>query len=144
MSAYTRPISLRWADFDANFHLRHSAYYDFGATMRLEFLIENGLSYELMQREHFGPILFREEAIFKREVRPGDQVFINLLVSKLRRDYARFSFRHEVTNADGTLCTVLNVDGAWMNTQQRKLIVPSALAAQMMENAPKSEDFEWV
>lgn len=144
MSEFLLPISLRWADFDANFHLRHSVYYDFGATARLEFLSKYGLNYELMQAEHFGPVLFREECVFRREVRPGDQISINLLLTKLRRDFSRFSFRHEITRTDGTLCAIINVDGAWMDTNLRKLAVPPTLIASVLDSLPKSEDFEWV
>lgn len=143
MTDSKRPVALRWADFDANFHLRHSVYYDFGASARLEYLGQCGLSYEMMQAGHFGPILFREEAIFRREVRMGDQIYINMLVTKLRRDYARFSFRHEITREDGTVCAVLNVDGAWIDTELRKLMVPSANLGHIMESLPKSADFEW-
>jgi acyl-CoA thioester hydrolase len=138
------PVSLRWADFDPNFHLRHSVYYDFGATARVEFLAAHGISTKLMLEQHFGPILFREEAIFRKEVRPGESLFINVLVTKLRRDSSRFSFRHELTRADGTICAVMNVDGAWLDTQLRKLTAPPPFVAEAMENAAKSEDFEWV
>lgn len=137
------PIVLRWSDFDANMHLRHSAYYDFGATSRLDFFNEQGLTYELMLREHIGPILFREEAIFKREVRPGDKLFIDIQVTKLRSDYSRFSFRHQIIREDGTLCAVMHVDGAWIDTERRKLTVPPESVVKTLENAPKSADFEW-
>ncbi len=136
-------ISLRWSDFDANMHLRHSAYYDFGATARLDFFNAQGLSYALMQEVNIGPILFREEALFKREVRLGDELSINILVTKLRRDYSRFSFRHEITREDGTLCAILNVDGAWLDTKLRKLTLPPESVVKSMENALKSEDFAW-
>lgn len=138
------PVTLRWADFDPNFHLRHSVYYDFGAAARVEFLAAQGISYKLMTEQHFGPILFREEAIFKKEVRPGDALFINVLVTKMRRDASRFSFRHELARADGTLCAVMNVDGAWLDTRLRKLTAPPPIVAELMENAPKAEDFEWM
>ncbi len=137
-------ISLRWSDFDANMHLRHSAYYDFGATSRLDFFNAQGLTYELMQELHIGPILFREEALFKREVRLGDKLFINILVTKLRRDYSRFSFRHEITRDEGTLCAIMNVDGAWLDTKLRKLTLPPESVVKSMEDALRSEDFEWV
>lgn len=143
MSNNSLAMPLRWADFDANFHLRHSVYYDFGATARLEFLKQCGLTYERMQAEHFGPVLFREECIFRREVRPGDEVSIDLLVTKLRTDFSRFSFRHHITRADGTLCAVLNIDGAWIDTLARKLAVPPAIVGSLVETLPKSEDFAW-
>ena len=138
------PVSLRWADLDPNFHLRHSVYYDFAATARVEFLAAQGISTQLMIEQHFGPILFREEAIFRKEVRPGDALFINVLVTKLRRDSSRFSFRHELTRADGTLCAVMNVDGAWIDTRLRKLTAPPSLVAELMEQAERAEDFEWI
>jgi acyl-CoA thioester hydrolase len=138
------PMPLRWADFDANSHLRHSVYYDFGATVRLEFLSKYGLTYELMQAGHFGPVLFREEATFRREVRFGDVIFINMLLTKLRRDFSRYSFRHEITRADGTLCTVMHVDGAWINTDLRKITIPPFIIGDVFDALPKSEDFEWI
>ncbi len=144
MNVFQRPVSLRWADLDPNYHVRHSVYYDWGATLRLEFLSAYGLSYSAMQELHFGPILFREEAIFKREIRPGDQLMMNVLVTKLRRDYSRFSFRHELIRDDGTLCALLHVDGAWIDTQLRKLTIPPAVVAQMAESGPKAADFEWI
>ena len=112
--------------------------------LRVEFLAAHGISTKLMIEQHFGPILFREEAIFRKEVRPGENLFINVLVTKLRRDSSRFSFRHELTRADGTLCAVMNVDGAWLDTQLRKLTAPPPFVAEAMENAAKSEDFEWI
>ncbi|MBL7808615.1 MAG: thioesterase family protein [Saprospiraceae bacterium] len=136
-------MPLRWADFDANFHLRHSVYYDFAATARLEFMGKGGLSYEAMKEHHFGPVLFREECVFKREVRPDDQVYINLVVTRLRKDYSRFSFRHEITKADGTICAILNIDGAWMDTNLRKLIAPPDFVATLFQTLPKSDDFQW-
>ena len=138
------PVFLRWADLDPNFHLRHSVYYDFAATARVEFLAAHGVSTKLMIEQHFGPILFREEAIFRKEVRPGDSLFINVLVTKMRRDASRFSFRHELTRADGALCAIMNVDGAWIDSQLRKLTVPPAFVAEAMEDAQKSADFEWI
>jgi len=144
MTEFKRPVSLRWADLDPNFHLRHSVYYDFGATARMEFLAANGLSIGVMEQHHVGPILFREEAVFRREIRYGDALFINLLVTKLRRDYSRFSFRHDITLADGTLCAVMQVDGAWIDTKLRKLTVPPAVAVEMFDGAVRAGDFEWV
>lgn len=144
MNDFTLPISLRWADFDPNFHLRHSVYYDFGATARLEFLKKYGLDYEHMETEQYGPVLFREEAVFRREVRPGDQIFINLVVTKMRRDFSRFSFRHEITRDDGTLCAVMNIDGAWIDTKLRKLTLPPEKVREVLDTLPKSTDFEWI
>lgn len=141
---FKQAISLRWADLDPNAHVRHSVYYDWGASVRIAFLSAHGVTFEWMEANRIGPILFREEAIFRQEIRYGDALQINLLVSKARRDGSRFSFRHEIARADGTLCAVLNVDGAWLDTERRKLAVPPDLVRSLMESGPKSDDFEWI
>ena len=65
---YVKKVEIRWSDLDPNYHLRHSVYYDFGAYCRICFLIENGITDELMKQYEVGPVLFREECLFKREI----------------------------------------------------------------------------
>ncbi len=141
---FSIPLSIRWADLDPNFHLRHGVYYDFGSQIRVQFLEQHGLTVKQMQELHFGPILFREECLFKKEIRPSDTIFVNLELLKLKKDYSKFSFRHQFTREDGTLCAVLNIDGAWMDTQLRKIYSPPALVVELMDKMPKGEDFEWI
>ena len=74
MTGFSKNVEVRWSDMDPNFHLRHSVYYDWGAYMRLTFLLEQGITPAVMQQLHFGPILFREECVFKREIAFGDKV----------------------------------------------------------------------
>jgi acyl-CoA thioester hydrolase len=143
MKNYIKSVPLRWSDMDPNFHLRHSAFYDMAATLRLDFLAENGLTMNLMAKEHFGPIIFREECIFKKEIRYGDDLKIDLQVTKLRRDYSRFSFQHHFFTDGDKLCAILNIDGAWMDTKLRKLTIPPPIAIEMSEQLPKSADFTW-
>ena len=143
MSEYKKPMDLRWSDLDPNYHLRHSVYYDFAAQIRTAFLEEHGLTIRQMQELHLGPVLFREEGIFRREVRFGEHTTINLQLFRLKKDYSRFSFRHEIAKEDGTHCAIINVAGAWMDTRTRKLTVPPELGKEMIDAVPKAEGFEW-
>lgn len=143
MNPYLKKLELRWSDLDPNYHLRHSVYYDFAAQIRTSFLEEHGLTIKRMQELRLGPVLFREEGVFRREVRFGDEVSIDMELLKLKKDYSRFSFRHEFRKHDGTLCAVINVDGAWMDTAARKLCAPPELGKEMIDAIPKAEGFEW-
>ena len=144
METFSRDIQVRWSDLDPNFHLRHSVYYDWGAFCRIEFLNRFGLSAEVMSSLHIGPILFREECVFRKEVRLGDEVQIDLKIIRGRKDYSRWSIQHQITKNGGTLCAVLTVEGAWMNTQQRKLTSPPEEVFHVFEKMPKAEGFEWI
>lgn len=142
MVSFNKELSFRWSDLDPNFHLRHSAYYDFGAQHRIEILEKLGLTLKVMQEQGFGPILFREECVFRKEIKLSDQIFIHTKTSKMKPDASRWSIVHEFINEEGKLCATITVDGAWMDTKLRKLASPTpAIAVEALSIFPKSEDF---
>ena len=142
MSTFSKELSIRWSDLDPNFHLRHSAYYDFGAQHRIEILSQEGLTMQVMQEQHFGSIAFREECVFRKEIHLGDKIVISTKIGKMRADASRWTIIHDLHNQDGVLCAKITIDGAWMDTKLRKLAVPTpAMALQAMNAIPKTEDF---
>ena len=143
MDVFRRTVEVRWSDLDPNYHLRHSIYYDWGAYLRLAFLNENGLTPSVMNQYHFGPILFREECIFKREVLFGDIIELDMQIVKSRKDMSRWSMMHQVWKNDNTLSAIINIDAAWIDTTLRKLAIPPVLIHEVFEAIPRAENFEW-
>ena len=86
MDLFSKPVSVRWSDLDPNYHVRHSAYYDWGAQQRVEVLNKLGLSLKVMQENHFGPILFREECVFRKEIHMHDEITIKLAMKSITAD----------------------------------------------------------
>ncbi len=144
MTSYSKPLEVRWSDLDPNFHLRHSAYYDFGAYARIWFLRDHELSTTIMQEGHFGPIIFREECIFRREIKLGDDVTINVQLLKAREDLSRWSIQHQFIKNGDQLAATLTVDGAWIDTELRKLTAIPENAREAFAKMPKAENFEWI
>jgi len=144
MKVLEKQFEIKWADIDANRHLRHSVYYDYGAHMRVKILEEIGLTMHKMAELNMGPILFREEAKFLREVGMQDTITLNCKLIKARIDGSRWSFIHEVYRADGVKSAVLTVDGAWMDIVKRKLMTPPKEIVDAFLLISRSEDFEWV
>jgi acyl-CoA thioester hydrolase len=143
MPSFSIPIQVRWSDLDPNFHLRHSVYYDWGAMCRLAFLEQFGLTIGLMQEQQFGPIIFREECIFRREILLGDHVSITLELLKSRKDYSRWTIQHQIMKGEETVAATLTVDGAWLDTSKRKLTLPPAQGVDVFANMPQCKDFQW-
>ncbi len=142
MNVFEKKISLRWADLDPNFHMRHSVYYDFGAEQRVEILEANGLTLKYMKQHHLGPVLFREECIFRREIQLGDEVMITAKVAKLKADASRWSIQHQFMGNNNKLLATLTVDGAWIDTNLRKLASPiPQLVIDVFNAFPKAENF---
>ncbi|MGG7035382.1 MAG: acyl-CoA thioesterase [Flavobacterium sp.] len=141
MAIFSKQLSFRWSDLDPNFHVRHSAYYDFGAQHRIEILEQLGLTLKVMQSQHFGPVLFREECIFKKEIKISDVITIQTKLAKMKPDASRWSIAHELYRED-ELCAIITVDGAWMNTKIRKLVNPTPrIIIDAFGTFPKTDDF---
>lgn len=142
MKAFSIKADIRWGDLDPNFHVLHSKYYDLGAYCRMAFLVDKGLTPSMMGELHIGPVLFREECFFKREIRFGDDISINLVLTKITSDFSRWSMEHEIWKNGNTLAATMNVDAAWMDTVKRKLTVPPPVIKDIFENTPKSANFQ--
>jgi acyl-CoA thioester hydrolase len=143
MLAYKKKVEIRWSDLDPNFHLRHSVYYDLGAFSRVSFLNEHGLTPAVLMQNNIGPIIFREEAVFKREIHFSDSIEISLQLSNCREDLSRWTMVHEIWKNGNTLSAIVTIDGAWIDTQKRKLTTPPLFFKQVFDIIPKTENFEW-
>ncbi len=144
MEIYSIPVQLRWSDLDPNFHIRHSVYYDWGAMCRIKFLDSHGLTPAFMSQHNFGPIILREECVFRKEIKYGDELLITLKLIKGKRDYSRWTITHEIKKNDNILCSLITIDGAWINSIERKLFKPSAKVEEVFSQMPIDENFQWL
>jgi acyl-CoA thioester hydrolase len=140
--SYSKQVEIRWSDLDPNFHLRHSVYYDFGAYVRVSLLTELGLTTQVLAENRLGPILFREECIFKREIHFKDSVSINLVLKQCNVTYSRWTMQHEIIKNGDTVSAIMTVDGAWMDTARRRIMVPPAFVVPAMDQIPRADDFK--
>jgi acyl-CoA thioester hydrolase len=141
MKEFSKSFELRWSDVDANQHVMHSRYYELGAHCRMSFMFELGVNADLFRKEMVGPILFREECIFRKELHAGEIVTVNIQVTKSKKDGSRWSVMHEVVKTDGTVAAMMYADLAWMDLKIRKLASPPHIIAEMIAAAPKHKDF---
>ena len=141
MATYNVKAEIRWSDIDANFHVLHSRYYEYCANARLNILAQNGMTMQVIQDEHIGPILFREEAVFKKELKFGDEIEIRITLLKANQDFSRWSFTNEIWKNGDTLAAIVTVDGAWMDTQKRKLALPPQSFKKAFAAMPKAENY---
>lgn len=144
MNFFTKNIEVRWADLDPNFHVRHSAYYDYGASARIDFLQQNGITLQLMKDKSFGLVIFREECVFKKEITINDKISINVVLLKATPDYSRWSLQHTIFKNGTIVSAVLTLDGSWIDVIKRKLTVPPEEVTGAFVSLPRSDAFEWI
>lgn len=122
--SFKRTYEVRWADLDPNFHLRHSAYADYGAQGRMAFLSAKGFTLEKFREMNVGPVLFTESLKYLREVKSGDSITVHVDISEVSTDGRKWTILHQITRGDGETVAEILVTGAWFDTTTRKVCVP--------------------
>ncbi|MBP6430828.1 MAG: thioesterase family protein [Ferruginibacter sp.] len=138
MNQIIEKAEVRWADIDPNFHVLHSKYYDYCANARMQVLQKNGVTMQAIQQYNIGPILLREECVFKRELKFGDEIEIRISLKSTDDTFTRWSFINEIWKNGDTLAAIITVDGAWMDTIKRKIAAPPEEFRKAFEALPKA------
>jgi len=131
----------KWSDFDPNRHMRHTAYNDYAAEVRVRFFQEHGLSINEFAKLNIGPILFKEETSFYKEIHIGENINVHMELEGVSKGIERWRFIHQIFNAEGKLAAEIKVYGAWIDLIKRKLTVPPADFVKIFEDLPKTENF---
>ena len=139
---YTISFRTIWADFDANKHMRHTAYNDYAAECRIRFFNEYGMSAQKMENHNIGPILFKEETTFYREIKMGEQIKVDLVLMAASKNAERFKMLHRVYKENGVIAAEIKVFIAWIDLVKRKLVSPPKLAITMLNQLDKTVEFE--
>ncbi|MBD2720825.1 acyl-CoA thioesterase [Hymenobacter armeniacus] len=129
----------RWADMDPNGHMRHSAYADFAADQRVALLAQWGYDVKRFAELRLGPILFREETKYLKEVNIGEEIRVDGHLASAAPDGSRWSIVHTIYKADGRVAATVTVEGAWLDLDRRKLTVPPAELAAAFSAMPVYE-----
>tara|TARA_B110000908_G_C10184234_1_gene417209 strand:- start:638 stop:1075 length:438 start_codon:yes stop_codon:yes gene_type:complete len=141
MKIFEKQIEIRWADADANGHVRHSAYYDYGAHVRIRFFEELGFNAFKMKELGIGPILFKEECSFIKELHIEDTIRINLKKGSVSEDGSKWVIHHEIFNTKGEKSAHISMKGAWLNLKSRKLCIPPIALAEAFHNLPEGIEY---
>ena len=131
-----------WADMDPNRHMRHTAYNDYAAQVRVAFLQKYGYDIEQLETLKMGPVLFREETRFLREIRIGDTIKVDVQIEGLSKDGRRWKMVHRIFKNERKLSAVITVEGAWIDIEKRKLIVPPQDMFEKFNALPKTDEYQ--
>lgn len=144
MDQYSKTYEVTWADMDPNRHMRHSVYNDYAAHTRVAMFSDHGFSISRIADQGLGPILFREETRFQKEIRLSEVITVKCAVKKMREDGSRWTFLHEIFKENKEKAADIIVDGAWLDLNRRKLGTPTEEMMKVINTFPRTEDFRWM
>jgi acyl-CoA thioester hydrolase len=142
MARYSKTFTVRWADCDANGHMRNTAYSEYGTEVRMAYLTEGGFGFEKFLELRIGPVMLREAVDYLRELRMGARMGVNFTALGLSPDGTRFRLQHEIVRDDGKPAARVVVDGGWMDLQTRRLAPPPPALAELLRAAPRADTWE--
>lgn len=133
-----------WANFDANAHMRHTAYNDYAAEVRSRFFLAQGFSLSEFAKHNIGPILFSENTKFYREIKLGEDITANLKLIAASSKFERFKFKHQIIKENGIVSAEIEVYGSWIDLKKRKLTSPPQKMIEIFEKLEKPTNFELI
>ena len=140
--SFTVTFNTKWSDFDPNRHMRHTAYNDYAAEVRVRYFKEQNFSIEEFTKHNIGQILFTEETSFRKEIHLGENITVDIKLAGLSKNGERWKITHHIFNEAGKLAAIIKVYGAWIDLTKRKLTVPPKEAQFLFDATIKTEDFE--
>ena len=138
--AFIVPILPRWADIDLNQHMRHSAFADWAAFARMEWLSANGFTIKKLMEQQMAPILFEERTRYRKEILLGEQVHIELQLAGANRDGSQWFLRH-IFRRVATVCAVHEAKGAWFSVATRRVVAPPPALLKAYSNIARTDDY---
>ena len=130
----------RWADIDLNQHMRHSAFADWAAYARTEWLNANGLTMPKLVELKMTPIMFEDRTRYFKEILFGERIQIELQLAAGDRDGSRWSLRHNFRRGS-TVCAVYEAKGAWFSIATRRIIPAPHGLLEAYGNLARTGDF---
>ena len=124
--------------------MRHTAYNDYAAEVRSRFFASNGFSLTEFAKCNIGPILFSENTSFFREIKLGENIKANLILTGASEKFERFKFKHEIIKENGVIAAEINIYGAWIDLSKRKLTTPPKEMSDLFRNMDTADDFELI
>ncbi len=140
---FYKTFEARWADIDMNGHMRHTAYNDYAAQTRVMIFAKYNLGMDELAGFGVGPVLFREETLFKKEIRIGETFTVNAKIKCMSRNFRKWTIVHEI-KAGEDLSAVITVDGAWLGLKSRRVEAPPQEMLDQVKDFPKADDFYWL
>lgn len=140
-AAFSCRFEVRWADLDGNRHVRNTAFSEYASHTRFQLLAMHGFTPERLEAQRFGPVMMREEVRYRREVRFGDTLSVDVACAGLSSDASHWLVRQEVRRSDGKDAAILVIQGGWIDLSTRKAIAPPQELSDLLQGLPRAKEF---
>jgi acyl-CoA thioester hydrolase len=130
-----------WSDLDGNAHMGNSSYLEYASDTRMLFFTQHGFSVSRFVSEKFGPVITRDELVYRKELRLMDEFKVDFEAAGVSQDGVRFRVRNIFRNTSGEVLTIVTSEGVWFDLERRRPRAPPSDLDTLMRNLKKSDDY---
>ena len=141
LKAFQNQFQVIWANLDPNAHMRHSAYNDYAAQVRVSLFDALGMPLVKFVEAGYGTILMHEDTSFYREVLMNERITVTCEALAYRSDKKIWKFRQQILKENGVTACVIIATGAFMDLKTRKVMVPPEIIIGLLDQIPHAADF---
>jgi acyl-CoA thioester hydrolase len=130
-----------WSDLDGNAHMANTSYLDHAHNTRFLFFALNGFTGERFAAEKFGPVVVRDEVVYRKELRLLEEFTVNFELAGISDDGVRFRIRNTFRTASGDFAAAVTSEGLWFDLERRRPRAPPLDLDDLMRSLQRSDDY---
>jgi acyl-CoA thioester hydrolase len=139
--AQSQRFVVGWGDLDGNNHMGNTAILDRAADTRFLYFAFHGFPGQRFAAERVGPVIVRDELVYRKELRLLDQFTVDLKVVGLSKDGVRFTLENTFRDVNGEVTAIVNSEGVWFDLDRRKPRSPPPELDAVQREMPRAERF---
>lgn len=120
---YEKLVEVRWADCDANKHMRHSAYADFCTHARIGFFDLKEVNAQYLKQQGLCIVLFKEQTEYFQETFMGDVLRVTVEPVQEKILQKSFGVMAKIYLPSGVLAAQNEVVIGFMDVNLRKIVL---------------------
>jgi len=139
---YRKTLYATWGDMDFNSHMGTAAYLHKSGDVRMMFFSENGFPMSEFLRTGIGPVIFKDQLEYFREIGLLQEIQVTLAVAGMSEDGSRWWMRNEFLRPDGKPAARVTSEGGWIDLQARRVAAPPPELLRALQQIPRTDDFQ--
>jgi len=139
---FIKKFRFRWHDIDANRHVANTSYTTICVDLRVQALQEYGLDQDYFDTHQMGPVVLNEKLHYISEVRPDEQLYVDMELAGRSKSSKFFNFAHHIYGEDGEIVFYMTTIISILDLKNRSLIDPPEPMLKLLDAIPRTEGYE--
>jgi len=138
---FVQRFRVGWSDLDGNAHMGNASYLGYASDTRMHYFTEHGFTMARFASEKFGPVVVRDELVYRRELRLMDEFAVDFESVGISDDGSRFRVRNTFRNASEDVAASVTSEGVWFDLERRRPRIPPSEIDTLMRALRRAKDF---